>query len=175
MSKGPADTTIEDVASAAQYSRASVYRYFTKDELFLAVVVRAIERYAAELNQQLEGESDPAEMIVEGLVGAVEKIRAEPKLFSLVRGPASSSAAELVAGSADVAETISRVVSPTLDVAISANQTSLDVNMFAEWLVRIALSLLAFGGPSERSRTEERDFVRMALAPLMGRSLATAS
>src|SRR6478672_7803463 len=45
---GLAKTTVEDIATEAKVSRATIYRYFdNRDELVLAVVLRSLERTGA--------------------------------------------------------------------------------------------------------------------------------
>jgi AcrR family transcriptional regulator len=86
---GLAKTTVEDIASAAKVSRATIYRYFdNRDELLLAVVLRSLERSAdGDLDSHL-ADADTPQRFAAGLVDAVvhllERLRHDPKLEVLL-------------------------------------------------------------------------------------------
>lgn len=59
LERGFDDTTVEDIATAARMSKRTVYaRYANKDELFIASVHRARERYTIPLEELQMRESD---------------------------------------------------------------------------------------------------------------------
>ena len=66
---GLAKTTVEDVAQAAELSRATVYRQFgNRDALLLAVAARDAERTASEAELYLQQFDDVGSWIVEGML-----------------------------------------------------------------------------------------------------------
>src|SRR5882672_11185259 len=66
---GIAKTTLDDVATEAGCSRATVYRLFPggKERLLEAVVVHETARFAAGLNDALAGAADLEDLLVAGV------------------------------------------------------------------------------------------------------------
>lgn len=75
-------TTMQDVADAAECSRAGLYRHFPgKDALLRALVLREVERFLEAHRSRVEGLEGP-ERVEEAFVFAVRYVRAHP----VVRG-----------------------------------------------------------------------------------------
>ncbi|HAM02948.1 MAG TPA: hypothetical protein DCQ30_12095 [Acidimicrobiaceae bacterium] len=73
---GLAKTTLDDVARAAGYSRATVYRAFPggKDALMTAVVDTEVSRLFSELAVGMGAAADLEEVLVAGITGAARRI-----------------------------------------------------------------------------------------------------
>jgi AcrR family transcriptional regulator len=83
--RGPADTTLSDVAVELSVTRQTVYRYFPgTDELFTAVAQVAVEAYIDELAAHLRWRTDPADWVVEALASAIERLPDHPYLTLLL-------------------------------------------------------------------------------------------
>lgn len=68
LERGFDETTMEDIATAARMSKRTVYaRYANKDELFIAAVHRARERYTIPLEELQAQESDSLEATLKAI------------------------------------------------------------------------------------------------------------
>jgi len=74
--------TIDDIASAARVSRATIYRMFPggKDVLFEALRVRELEEFFALLLQRIEGATGLEDLLVRAVVAATQELRADEHL-----------------------------------------------------------------------------------------------
>jgi len=166
VSQGLTETTIEDVASAAQYSRASVYRYFTKDELFVSVVLRKASALASELVGATAGIDDPVDAMVEGIVHATERFGADALITTYI---ARHLGASRSAGRAsDFHRIIEEGIAPVLESACSELRPEANSTDFAQWLARIVLSLVMVPSPGDNTPEQKRAFVRAIAAPICG-------
>jgi AcrR family transcriptional regulator len=78
-------TTMEDIASAADVARATVYRRFTgRDEIVRAVILREMARFIAEVDATVQVIEDPVERFVEGFVAILREAREHPLLRRLL-------------------------------------------------------------------------------------------
>ncbi|MGI9016702.1 MAG: TetR/AcrR family transcriptional regulator [Euzebya sp.] len=76
---------MDDVARAAGYGRATLYRRFaTRDDLVWAVVTREIHTTLLEISVQIRSISDLRERIVEAFAVTLERVRANPLLQRLL-------------------------------------------------------------------------------------------
>lgn len=74
--------TIDDIASAAGVSRATLYRLFPggKDVLFEALRVRELEDFFTRLTEQVDGAADLEDLLVRTVVAATHELRADQHL-----------------------------------------------------------------------------------------------
>ena len=79
---GFAKVTIDDVAAAADVSRATLYRMFPggKDVLFDALRVRELEEFFARLNTRLVGAHGLEDLVVRTVVAATDELRHDDHL-----------------------------------------------------------------------------------------------
>src|SRR3546814_14908943 len=73
---GVAKTTLEDIATEAGVSRATVYRYFEggRDEIILGVVLREGREFLAALGRRVQREQTLGGAIVEGMHYTVSQV-----------------------------------------------------------------------------------------------------
>ncbi|GAA2531277.1 TetR/AcrR family transcriptional regulator [Mycolicibacterium diernhoferi] len=158
-----ASVGMNDIASAAGCSRATLYRYFeNRDVLFSAYVHRETHRVFAEIGSQLAGVTDPGRRVVEGALAALHKVRENPALASWFASTTRPIGAEL----AERSEVIATLVQAFL--ASLGDGTELELR--ARWLVRVLISLLQFPG---RDDGEERLMLERFVAPHVAPSVRT--
>src|SRR3546814_1855997 len=82
---GVAKTTLEDIATEAGVSRATVYRYFEggRDEIILGVVLREGREFLAALGRRVQREETLGDAIVEGVLYPVAAVRKNEPLALL--------------------------------------------------------------------------------------------
>ena len=96
---GAAKTTLEDIASQAGVSRATVYRYFDggRDEIILAVVLREAKDFLEALARRVQREATLEDAIVEGVLHTVATVRKNEHL-SLLFAPEVAGQTSAIAG-----------------------------------------------------------------------------
>lgn len=166
---GPLAVRVDEVARRAGCSRATVYRHVAdKDELVREVLVARSAAIARRLEARLDDDGDPADWIVEGLLGHADAVRREPWFRALEREGATSAVARVGGGPEAVAALAAPLVGRFLDriAARGALRPDITVEQATEWLIGVHLSLLSpvFAGRSRAHRASMlRTFVAYAL------------
>lgn len=156
---GVARTRMGHIAQYAGCSRGTLYRYFkTRSELDLAYINRSARLLSAHLKRELGEIKDPRKRMVEGILRAVQEVRASPGMSTWFDPRASGRTARISHGS--------RVIN-TLSIAFVEQVLGLDQHDPASeqrgpWLVRVVVSLLTMPGESAE---EERMLVERFIAP----------
>jgi AcrR family transcriptional regulator len=171
---GLAKTTLEDVASEASVSRATIYRYFdNRDELMLEVLLRELERsFDRELIEFVGNASTPDDLtcaIVEACSYLLTTIRANPKLQYLLHQEGGGVAATIAGASRAFFVALADDLLPHLTALREAGllRDDFDLREASEWIVRVMLSLLTVDGPVERTPDDERRFLATFLVPAL--------
>jgi AcrR family transcriptional regulator len=164
---GVTKTSVEDIATEAHVSRATVYRYFEggRDELVLAVGLREVRRFAGEVQRRTARQRTVADGIVEGIMLTVQAVQERP-ILALLFAPDTAGYTETLVGGSDAlqAETI-RFLEPLLDEAKrqAAIRPDVTVGDAAEWFIRVVMSLATM--PSRRRPAAQRQFLREYFVP----------
>jgi AcrR family transcriptional regulator len=171
---GLAKTTVEDIATAAKVSRATIYRYFAnRDELVLAVVLRSLEQSGEDDIDDWFSEADTPEQFGEALVDAMAaflaRLRHDPKLEVLLNRDASGVSATISGASAALFTIVLDDWRPRMTGAQQAGliRADLDVDELSEWVLRGMLSLLTVEGPRHHSIQDERRLFATYLIPAL--------
>jgi AcrR family transcriptional regulator len=93
---GVAKTTAADIAREAGVSRATLYRrYGSHESIFLAVLTRESEAMAVDARAHLGSldVTDPAQLILEGMMFAIGQIRSRPVHAAVFGGDSAAWAA----------------------------------------------------------------------------------
>lgn len=136
---GVAKTTLDDVAREADYSRATVYRFFPggKDGLIEAVTRTEIARFFAAVGKRLESAADLEEMLVAGISEAARRLHGHAALQFLLAHEPETVVPKLAFTQMDqVLATTSRFAAPYLARFVGGERAG----RAAEWVTRIVLS-----------------------------------
>lgn len=167
---GVLKTTVEDVASAANVSRATVYRYFSdRDELILGVLLRQANRFLDRLRAQIESEPQFDKAIVNGVLFTVMSVRADEHL-ALLFAPEVVGVTTAVAGASEAMfQLTTEFLRPFFEAARKSGslRSDIDLEEAAEWTLRIVLSLLTVEGPHKRKPFQEKRFLASFLVPAL--------
>lgn len=167
---GVMKTTVEDVATEARVSRATVYRYFDgRDALMLGVLLRDGQRFLERLQSRLGPEISFVDSIVEGILFTVDAVRADANL-SILFTPEAAGVTESVAGASEALFSLtSDFLRPHFEAARSAGQlrSRIDLDEAAEWILRTIMSLLTVRGPRARTAAEQRRYLLTFVVPAL--------
>ena len=153
---GAANVAMNDVATAAGCSRATLYRYFeNRDALHTAYVHREAHRVFRELGDRIAGIADSRERLLEGILVTLSSVRESPSLSAWFVTNERPIGGEM----ADRSQVIEAMASSFL-----ASLGVDDVESRARWLVRVMISLLTFPG---RDEAEERTMVADFVVPIV--------
>jgi len=161
LERGIAGTGMEDIARAAQCSRATLYRAFeNRRALRVAYVNREALRVAATVGRSTRGVRDPADRLAGAILAAVDEVRRSPTLAAWFTPEDMSIASELSSSSE---------VIDALAVGLLGDPGD---STAARWVVRVIVSLLTAPepDPDAERRLVERFVVPPLLAARAGRS-----
>lgn len=161
---GVAKTTLEDIATEAGVSRATVYRYFGggRDEIILGVVLREGREFLASLDRRVQREQTLGDAIVEGVLYTVAAVRRSDHLALLFAPEVAGHTTSIAGASAALYELTQDFLRPIFDQARTSGQLRDGIvsEDAAEFVLRMILSLLSVAGPRRRSQAKEREFLR---------------
>ncbi|WP_101951846.1 TetR/AcrR family transcriptional regulator [Mycobacterium sp. 3519A] len=155
-----ADFSITDVARALGVTRQTVYRYFpSTDALLVAAAVHAASGFLDRLAAHLQGISDPAEAVAEGVATALEWLPRDKHLGLLIVPGRPSRHTEEV--TSDVALDFAHSMVRRFDVDWAGlGFTDADLDELAEHLLRIIQSFVIDPGRPPRSGDQLRAYLR---------------
>ena len=175
---GVLKTTVEDVASAAKVSRATVYRYFSdRDQLILGVLLRQADRFLDRLRVEIQRDPQFDNAIVNGVLFTVKAVRADEHL-ALLFAPEVAGVTTAVAGASEAMfQLTTEFLRPFFEAAreTGALRKDVDLEEAAEWTLRIVLSLLTVEGPTSRNLEQERRFLATFLVPALSSGTTKSS
>jgi len=165
---GVAKTTLDDIASEAGVSRATVYRYFDggRDEIVLEVVLREARAFLNSLGRRLDREVDLAEAIAEGVLYTIASVEKSDHLALLFAPEVAGQTGSIAGASTALFELTTDFLRPLFDQARASGQLRVAVSSddAAEFVLRMILSFLTVSGPRKRSHAKQREFVRLLVA-----------
>lgn len=171
---GVAKTTLEDIATEAGVSRATVYRYFEggRDEIILGVVLREGREFLASLSRRVQREQTLEDAIVEGVMYTVAAVRKNDHLALLFAPEVAGHTTSIAGASAALFELTQDFLRPIFEQAGTSGQLRDGIYSedAAEFVLRMILSLLSVAGPRKRSQAKEREFLRRYCAGAIVRS-----
>lgn len=151
--KEAAAVGMNEIASTAGCSRATLYRYFeNREALYTAYVHRESYRLYREMTEQINSVVDPRDRLIEGMVASLRNVRESPALASWFATSQRPIGAEM----AEQSEVI-RALTEAFVISLGPDDPELVAHR-ARWLVRVMTSLFLFPGhddDDERAMLEE--------------------
>jgi TetR/AcrR family transcriptional regulator len=170
LERGIADTGMREVAVEAGVARSTLYRYFpSRDEVLVAVVMREMIAVNAVIMDRLAGYSEPADIIVEGLILALGEIPRRPILNAVFVSAEDSRARRIVWSSNLIVEfgeqLLEHVIQPALELGLL--QERVPPEALTEWVYRILISLLTLPSNWSQSDDDLRTMLHGLLVPVL--------
>ncbi len=176
---GLAKTTIEDVATEANVSRQTVYRYFAdRDELLLAGILAELDSSQAApdrseaMARAARSPADAIASLVEGVAHTLESIRASPVLHALLSSEGASVRATIDGAAHALFRGYADDMRPWLVLGQERGLLRDDVrpDEISELVLRLTLSLMTTEGPTHRDGDDLRRYLRTFLTPALAPS-----
>ena len=140
---GHAKVTVDDIASEAGVSRATLYRLFPggRDVLFEALRVRRLEEFFAEMRTALDGAEGLEDLLVRVLVNATVQLREDTHLAATLASEPGEVLGELtVAGVPRVVRMATVFLIPRLDPYLDRTQAARLVDLLARLVISFFLA-----------------------------------
>lgn len=165
--RGPAQTTLSDVALELGVTRRTVYRYFTSTEdLFADVAELALDGWVARMRTVTEGTDNLTDMLVESVAYVIEQLPHELLLTLLL----TSGRAELFSRRMLTSTAIARCRIILLDTRVDWGALGYDnraLDELVEFLLRIIQSMIVAPLERPRSGAELRRYIRRWVGPAL--------
>jgi AcrR family transcriptional regulator len=150
---------MNEIASAAGCSRATLYRYFeNREALYTAYVHRESYRLYREMTDQIASVADPAQRLIEGIITSLRNVRESPALsswFATTQRPIGGEIAEQ--------SEVIRALTEAFVISLAPDDPEVVAHR-ARWLVRVMTSLLVFPGHDE---ADERAMLEEFVVPIV--------
>nr|WP_090345166.1 TetR/AcrR family transcriptional regulator [Mycolicibacterium malmesburyense]CRL77272.1 transcriptional regulator [Mycolicibacterium malmesburyense] len=157
--KEAAAVGMNEIASAAGCSRATLYRYFeNREALYTAYVHRESYRLYREMTEQINALTDPRERLIEGMLASLRNVRESPALASWFATTQRPIGAEM----AEESEVI-KALTEAFVISLGPDEPELVAHR-ARWLVRVMTSLMLFPGHDE---ADERSMLEEFVVPIV--------
>jgi len=162
---GPQKTSMADISTAANTSRATVYRYFkNRDAVIEGVMMRDAARLFREVLKHIEKFKSTEERVVESLIFVMEMIEKTPRLSSLLIPDAA-----LVLSSSNLYQRLDLYTQPLFGSQYfnDLNKLRKDVspNEMKEFLIQTVFGLLTLKTPASKTREKRRQYLKNFLLP----------
>lgn len=170
LADGISNTGMREVAAAAGVARSTLYRYFpSRDDVLVAVVQQEMAAFNADIQKLLQGISQPADFMVEGILVALREIPRRPILNAVFVSDEDARARRIVWNSRLIVDFGEQLMDDVIKPAQQAGllQDQVPPGVLVEWVYRILVSFLTL--PSNWIEDEEglRDTLNTLLVPVL--------
>lgn len=164
---GVAGTSVDEIVRASGVARSTLYRHVgDRNDLLLAVTLREIGQLRADLVARLAASPSVVEVLVEGVLGAVELVQTSAVLHELVENPALLASDVSDRGLEALMAYLFEFVEPLAEEHHGSVRSDLDPAIAVECLVRTIASLVTMRVRSDRSHDDLRRYLRQTLVPV---------
>lgn len=167
---GISKTGMKEVSQTAQVARSTLYRYFaSKDDVLIAVIKQEMASANETISIKLAKFSQPADLLVEGLILSFKEIPKRPLLHAIFVSDEDIKARRVIWGSNTIHEfadhLLDNFITPAVELGIMQDKAKPEV--MAEWIYRILLSFLTL--PSNWIKTDKqmREVLHLMLMPVL--------
>lgn len=164
---GIAATSVEDIVEASGVARSTLYRHVgDRNDLLLAVTLAEIDQLRAELVARVDAGRSVIDVLVEGVLHAVDLVTGTVVLRQLVASPELMTSE--VSGHAleALVARLHEFVEPLFADHRHSIRSDLEQMIAVECLVRTITSLVTLGVSDDRTRTQRRHYLRRTLVPV---------
>ena len=166
LAAGISNTGMREVARAAGVARSTLYRYFSsRDEVLIATIKQEMAAANSTIQSKLAGFTEPADVIVEGLILAIRELPQRPLLKAVFISDEDARARRIVWSSEIIVsfgeELMESVIQPALEAGLLRDKVRPQVMI--EWVYRVLLSFLTL--PSNWIEDEQQ--LRVTLHALL--------
>ncbi|WP_306317071.1 MULTISPECIES: TetR/AcrR family transcriptional regulator [unclassified Streptomyces] len=164
---GVTKTTLSDVAGELGVTRQTVYRHFGRlGDIVAEVAAQGAESFVDLMIAHLQGITDPAEAVVEGMVFCVRTIPTEPRLSLLLQLGDTNAFGRGATTSDTIGYGAKMLRRFPVDWA-AAGVDDADLDGLAEMIMRLLTSLLQHPGEPPQDEARLRAFLGRWLAPAL--------
>jgi AcrR family transcriptional regulator len=170
LADGISATGMKEVAASAGVARSTLYRYFPgRDDLLVAIIKEEMESLNGRIRARMAKFSDPADLIVEGLIIAIKEVPRRPLLRAVFVAEEDSRARRVV-WSSDVIvrfgeELMDHVITPAAEAGML--QDAVRPEILVEWVYRLLLSFLTLPSNWAKSDAQLRATLHALLVPVL--------
>jgi AcrR family transcriptional regulator len=164
--RGPAHTTVSDVADALGITRRTIYRYFAgTEELFAAVAELALTGFVAQV-EKLTADLDVTAQLVEVVAYIIETLPRSPQLALLLANDRSHSFSRMMLEPTEIARCRAILQHTHIDWA-SLGYDDATIDELVEFLLRIIQSMVVAPLEPPRTSTQLRTYLRRWIGPAL--------
>ena len=169
--KGPAQTTLSDVADALGITRRTVYRYFASaEELFLSAADVAFNGFVANIEHITSEFDDVSGQLVEVVAYIIEQLPEQPLLTLLLENDRANQFSRSMVTPLVISQC--RVILQHTRIDWTAlGYTESDIDELAEFLLRIIQSMVIAPADPPRTGTRLRTYLRRWIGPALNSQL----
>lgn len=165
--RGIASTSVDDIVRASGIARSTLYRHLgDRDDLLLAVTIREIERLRGALVSRLAEASSIEDVLVEGVLAAVDLVQDSTVLHDLVAHPSLLASDVTDQGLQSLVAHLVDFVEPMAIDHHGSIRPDLDPTVAVECLVRTITSLVTLRVRVDRGRSDVERYLRQTLVPV---------